>query len=79
MIDQSGPTPRLIRVFAGQTCHFISFAILRVIFLFPGKADCPYFARAELLGDKLNINLPDFKLHKIIKRPEEWQVSTFYN
>lgn len=38
-----------------------------------GKADCPYFARAELLGDKLNINLPDFKLHKIIKRPEEWQ------
>jgi len=39
-----------------------------------GQADCPYYARAELLGDKLAINLPDFKLHKIVKTPEEWQV-----
>ncbi|XP_053408985.1 putative malate dehydrogenase 1B isoform X2 [Mercenaria mercenaria] len=36
-------------------------------------SDCPYFARAELLGDKLSINLPDFKLHKIVKTPEEWK------
>lgn len=38
-----------------------------------GCSDCPYFARAELLGDKLSINLPDFKLHKIVKTPEEWK------
>ncbi|KAK3106224.1 hypothetical protein FSP39_015499 [Pinctada imbricata] len=37
-----------------------------------GKSDCPYYARAELLGDKLALNLPDFKLHKIVIQPEEW-------
>lgn len=42
-------------------------------FVIAGRADCPYFARAELLGDKLAINLPDFKLHKIVKTPDEWK------
>lgn len=38
-----------------------------------GKADCPYYARCELLGDKLARNLPDFKLHKIVKQTGEWE------
>ncbi|KAK3579283.1 hypothetical protein CHS0354_033362 [Potamilus streckersoni] len=38
-----------------------------------GEANCPYFARAELLGDKLARNLPNFNLHKIIIRPEDWK------
>ncbi|KAH3699556.1 putative malate dehydrogenase 1B [Dreissena polymorpha] len=42
-------------------------------FVIAGQADCPYYARAELLGDKLAINLPDFKLHKIVKTQDEWQ------
>lgn len=37
-----------------------------------GKSDCPYYARSELLGDKLVKNLPDFQLHKIVIKPEEW-------
>ncbi|PIK60209.1 putative malate dehydrogenase 1B-like [Apostichopus japonicus] len=32
-----------------------------------GSANCPYFARAELLADNLETNLPDFKVHKIVK------------
>ncbi|XP_046381938.2 putative malate dehydrogenase 1B isoform X2 [Haliotis rufescens] len=38
-----------------------------------GRADCPYFARVELIGDRLSKNLPDFKLHKIIKTDDEWE------
>ncbi|XP_062610407.1 putative malate dehydrogenase 1B [Saccostrea cucullata] len=37
-----------------------------------GKSNCPYYARSELLGDKLSRNLPDFQLHKIVVKPEEW-------
>lgn len=47
-----------------------------------GKSDCPYYARSELLGDKLVRNLPDFQLHKIVIKPEEWDVSqcfVFFN
>lgn len=47
-----------------------------------GKSDCPYYARSELLGDKLVKNLPDFQLHKIVIKPEEWDVSqcfVFFN
>ena len=40
-----------------------------------GKSDCPYFAKAELLGDYLAANLPNFKIHKIVKDPNEWDVS----
>ena len=43
--------------------------------LFTGKADCPFYALAEYLGDQLTLNLPDFKFHKIIKTSREWQVS----
>lgn len=38
-----------------------------------GKANCPFYAKAELLADELALNLPDFKLHKIVKQPEEWE------
>ncbi|KAL4229100.1 putative malate dehydrogenase 1B [Mactra antiquata] len=41
-------------------------------FVIAGEANCPYYARAELLGDKLAINLPEFKLHKIVKTSGEW-------
>ncbi|XP_022100503.1 putative malate dehydrogenase 1B [Acanthaster planci] len=39
-----------------------------------GRADCPYYARSELLADDLKINLPDFHIHKIVKHPEEWEI-----
>ena len=42
-----------------------------------GKADCPYYAKVELLGDTLAKNLPDFNLHKIVLQPNEWPVSIF--
>ena len=41
-----------------------------------GVSDCPYFSRVELLGDRLARNLPAFQLHKVVKTPEEWQVTT---
>ncbi|XP_052829885.1 putative malate dehydrogenase 1B isoform X2 [Octopus bimaculoides] len=41
-------------------------------FVIAGKLDCPYYVRAELLGDKLALNLPDFKIHKIVKTDAEW-------
>ncbi|XP_013405510.1 putative malate dehydrogenase 1B [Lingula anatina] len=38
-----------------------------------GAANCPYFARCELLADTLADNLEDFKLHKIVVQPDKWQ------
>ncbi|XP_063424072.1 putative malate dehydrogenase 1B [Mytilus trossulus] len=38
-----------------------------------GKSECPYYARAELLGDKLARNLPNFQLHKIVQQPDDWE------
>lgn len=48
-------------------------------FVIAGKSNCPYFAKAELLGDQLSRNLSDFKIHKIVKEPSEWDVrESFY-
>lgn len=33
-------------------------------FVIAGKANCPHFAKAELLGDYLQRNLPHFSIHK---------------
>lgn len=44
-------------------------------FKYLGKANCPYFAKAELLGDELALNLPGFKIHKIPVDPDHWDVS----
>ena len=41
-------------------------------FVIAGKADCPFYAKAELLADELSLNLPSFKVHKVVKRPDEW-------
>ncbi|XP_032866870.1 putative malate dehydrogenase 1B isoform X2 [Tyto alba] len=38
-----------------------------------GKADCPYYAKAELLADYLQGNLPDFRVHKITQHPDKWE------
>ncbi|PAA79173.1 hypothetical protein BOX15_Mlig027269g2 [Macrostomum lignano] len=37
-----------------------------------GSADCPYFAKVELLADNLAKNLPSFKLHKIVRTANDW-------
>ncbi|KAG5833970.1 hypothetical protein ANANG_G00281600 [Anguilla anguilla] len=42
-------------------------------FVLAGKADCPYFAKAEILADFLQRNLPNFSVHKIRKHPKDWQ------
>ncbi|XP_073698789.1 putative malate dehydrogenase 1B [Garra rufa] len=42
-------------------------------FVLAGKADCPYYAKAELLADVLQRNLPDFHIHKISVHPNEWE------
>ncbi|XP_040035555.2 putative malate dehydrogenase 1B isoform X1 [Gasterosteus aculeatus] len=38
-----------------------------------GKADCPHYAKAELLADRLQRSLPDFRIHKISILPHEWR------
>ena len=42
-------------------------------FVIAGKADCPFFAKAEMLGDELQSVLHNFKVHKIAVSPENWQ------
>lgn len=41
-------------------------------YVIAGKSDCPYFAKAELLADELQARLIDFKVHKIVVTPEDW-------
>ncbi|NXJ75876.1 MDHC protein, partial [Trogon melanurus] len=41
--------------------------------VFAGKADCPHYAKAELLADYLQANLPDFRVHNITQRPDKWE------
>ncbi|VEL10232.1 unnamed protein product [Protopolystoma xenopodis] len=38
-----------------------------------GVSNCPYYAKVELLADELTAKLPDFRVHKIVKNPEDWQ------
>ncbi|XP_054442097.1 putative malate dehydrogenase 1B [Pteronotus mesoamericanus] len=42
-------------------------------FVLAGKADCPYYAKAELLADYLQKNLPDFQIYKITQHPHVWE------
>ncbi|XP_068931214.1 putative malate dehydrogenase 1B isoform X2 [Petaurus breviceps papuanus] len=42
-------------------------------FVIAGSAACPYFAKAELLADYLQKNLPNFQIHKITQRPDVWE------
>ncbi|KAL4635808.1 putative malate dehydrogenase 1B [Arapaima gigas] len=42
-------------------------------FVLAGRADCPHFAKAELLADALQRNLPDFHIHKLRVHPHKWQ------
>ncbi|KAJ8004205.1 hypothetical protein DPEC_G00156370 [Dallia pectoralis] len=42
-------------------------------FVLAGKANCPYFAKAELLSDLLQRSLPKFSIYKICVHPSEWQ------
>ncbi|KAK1802699.1 hypothetical protein P4O66_021241, partial [Electrophorus voltai] len=37
------------------------------------KADCPYYAKAELLADLLQRVLPDFRIYKICMHPSDWK------
>ncbi|XP_042301402.1 putative malate dehydrogenase 1B isoform X2 [Sceloporus undulatus] len=37
------------------------------------KADCPFYAKAELLADYLEKNLPNFRIHKITQQPDNWE------
>ena len=41
-------------------------------YVIAGKSDCPYYAKAELLADELSGRLSDFKVHKIVVKPEDW-------
>ncbi|XP_040331943.1 putative malate dehydrogenase 1B isoform X1 [Herpailurus yagouaroundi] len=42
-------------------------------FVLAGRADCPYYAKAELLADYLQKNLPNFRIHKITQHPHVWE------
>ncbi|XP_053327927.1 putative malate dehydrogenase 1B [Spea bombifrons] len=42
-------------------------------FVLAGKANCPYYAKAELLADYLQKNLPHFRVHKITQHPDDWE------
>ncbi|CAL8289245.1 unnamed protein product [Lota lota] len=42
-------------------------------FVLAGKADCPHFAKAEHLGERLQGSLPYFRIHKILVPPDEWK------
>ncbi|KAM5325773.1 putative malate dehydrogenase 1B [Glossophaga mutica] len=42
-------------------------------FVLAGRADCPFYAKAELLADYLQKNLPDFRIYKITQHPHVWE------
>ncbi|NXC38826.1 MDHC protein, partial [Penelope pileata] len=42
-------------------------------FVLAGRAGCPYYAKAELLADQLQANLPDFRIHKVVQHPDQWE------
>ncbi|XP_044160365.1 putative malate dehydrogenase 1B [Bufo gargarizans] len=42
-------------------------------FVLAGRADCPYYAKAELLADYLQKNLPNFRVHKMTQHPDDWE------
>ncbi|XP_036277610.1 putative malate dehydrogenase 1B isoform X1 [Pipistrellus kuhlii] len=42
-------------------------------FVLAGRADDPYYAKAELLADYLQKNLPDFHIYKITQHPHDWE------
>ncbi|GCB67603.1 hypothetical protein scyTo_0008088 [Scyliorhinus torazame] len=42
-------------------------------FVVAGKANCPHYAKTELVADFLGKNVPDFQVHKIVQAPEDWQ------
>ncbi|XP_048368112.1 putative malate dehydrogenase 1B [Sphaerodactylus townsendi] len=42
-------------------------------FVLAGRANCPYYAKAELLADYLEKNLPNFRIHKITQHPDNWE------
>uniref|UniRef100_A0A8C5HPL0 Lactate/malate dehydrogenase C-terminal domain-containing protein n=1 Tax=Gouania willdenowi TaxID=441366 RepID=A0A8C5HPL0_GOUWI len=42
-------------------------------FVLAGKANCPFYAKAELLADSLQRCLPDFRVHKVPVLPEDWE------
>ncbi|CAH8554415.1 unnamed protein product [Schistosoma mattheei] len=46
------------------------------LFVIAGKCDCPFYARIELLADKLSLNLPNFRVTKIVKQPQDWKEFT---
>nr|XP_055062111.1 putative malate dehydrogenase 1B [Misgurnus anguillicaudatus] len=71
------PTGRLMRNTSG--CLATQDALVSGVadmakFVLAGKADCPYYAKAELLADMLRQKLPDFHIHKICVHPTEWKV-----
>uniref|UniRef100_A0A3B5B020 Malate dehydrogenase 1B n=1 Tax=Stegastes partitus TaxID=144197 RepID=A0A3B5B020_9TELE len=43
-------------------------------FVLAGKADCPHYAKAELLADALQGCLPNFRVQKISILPDEWNL-----
>ncbi|KAM5228734.1 putative malate dehydrogenase 1B [Ctenodactylus gundi] len=42
-------------------------------FVIAGEANCPYYAKAELLADSLQKNLPNFQIFKITQHPDAWE------
>ncbi|KAF6361796.1 malate dehydrogenase 1B [Rhinolophus ferrumequinum] len=42
-------------------------------FVLAGRADCPFYAKAEVLADYLQKNLPDFQIFKITQHPHVWE------
>ncbi|XP_036899392.1 putative malate dehydrogenase 1B isoform X2 [Sturnira hondurensis] len=42
-------------------------------FVLAGRADCPFYAKAEVLADYLQKNLPDFQIYKITQHPHVWE------
>ncbi|XP_066432188.1 putative malate dehydrogenase 1B isoform X2 [Eleutherodactylus coqui] len=42
-------------------------------FVLAGRANCPYYAKAELLADYLQKNLPNFRIHKMTQHPDNWE------
>jgi len=60
----------------GGTCPSAAFGYTSyTVMSSAGCANCPYYARIEMLADQLSANLPDFQVRKIVRLQHEWEAS----
>ena len=71
--EQTGRMPRLIWVFAGRTCHFVGFVMLRLIYYLSGAVHNGN--NTVVMDFQINLSRDMTKPNKMSVRPAKTQIS----